>query len=320
MGLLADGVVPHGCRLTGGVSSDIWRVDVAGGPICAKRALSKLLVATDCWAPVARNKYEARWMRLAATIVPSAVPELLGQDEASGTLVMQYLPPDNYPVWKVELLEGRVSPEFAHAVAATLVQIHAKTAGDPAIATEFATDGIFHDIRLEPYLLAAARVHPDSADALHLLVETTTRNKCALVHGDISPKNILVGPSGPVFLDAECAWWGDPAFDLAFCLNHLLLKCLHAPGLSVLYLACFEALARTYLAGVVWESALELEKRSVHLLPGLLLARIDGKMPVEYVTDDVDKDRVRRFARAMLAEPVDKLEDFRRAWMADLDR
>ncbi len=54
----------------------------------------------------------------------------------------------------------------------------------------------------------------------------TLAAKIALVHGDVSPKKVPAGPRGPVFLDAECAWYGDPAFDLAFCLNHLLLKCL----------------------------------------------------------------------------------------------
>jgi Ser/Thr protein kinase RdoA (MazF antagonist) len=95
---------------------------------------------------------------------------------------------------------------------------------------EFATDAIFHAIRLEPYLLATARAHPDRAAALEKLAKTTARTKLTLVHGDVSPKNILIGPQGPVFIDAECAWFGDPAFDLAFCLNHLLLKCLWVPS------------------------------------------------------------------------------------------
>ncbi len=85
------------------------------------------------------------------------------------------------------------------------------------------------------------------------LVRVTGATKLALVHGDVSPKNILCGPRGPVFLDAECAWYGDPAFDLAFCLNHMLLKCLWRPQWSARYLACFDALAAAYLAGVTWE-------------------------------------------------------------------
>ena len=121
--------------------------------------------------------------------------------------------------------------------------IHAKTAADPAVAAEFPTDAIFYDIRLEPYLVATARAHPDLAERLLALVAATQANKKALVHGDVSPKNILCGPHGPVFLDAECAWWGDPAFDLAFCLNHLLLKCLWTPRARDGFLHCFDALA-----------------------------------------------------------------------------
>lgn len=97
------------------------------------------------------------------------------------------------------------------------------------IRAGFATDHIFYPIRLEPYLLATATVHPDCTDRLAFLARQTGATKRALVHGDVSPKNILLGPRGPVFLHAECAWYGDPAFDLAFCLNHMLLKCLWRP-------------------------------------------------------------------------------------------
>ena len=112
----------------------------------------------------------------------------------------------------------------------------------------------------------------------------TLTTKRALVHGDISPKNILHGPDGPVFLDAECAWFGDPAFDLAFCLNHLLLKGAREGADRTRYIAAFSALAGAYLAGVDWESASAIEARAAALLPALFLARVDGKSPVEYLT------------------------------------
>ena len=115
------------------------------------------------------------------------------------------------------------------------------------MAQRFANDHIFHPIRLEPYLLATAARHPDCAARLRQLVEITARTKLALVHGDLSPKNILVAAHGPILLDAECAWYGDPAFDLAFCLNHMLLKCLWRPQWREQYLACYDALASTYL-------------------------------------------------------------------------
>ena len=199
-------------------------------------------------------------------------------------------------------------------MASRLAAIHAGTADRPDVAAQFPSDRIFHAIRLEPYLETAARTHPEVAASLTGIVETTAATRRALVHGDVSPKNILLGPRGPVFLDAECAWYGDPAFDLAFCLNHLLLKCLWNPGAAPRFLACFQVLVRAYLAGVSWEEPAALERRAAPLLAGLFLARIDGKSPVEYVTAEADKDRVRRVARTLLAVPPDDLEAVRAAW------
>ncbi len=318
MRLLAPGISTTGERLTGGVSSDIWRIDLPGGPICVKRALEKLRVAADWHAPVERNRYEARWMQRANAAAPGAAPTLLGLDEQSGTLAMQFLSPDDHPLWKVQLRDGDADPAFAAQVASNLARIHAATAADPTVAADFPTDQIFYDIRLEPYLVATARAHPDLASQFANLVATTQANKRALVHGDVSPKNILRGPAGPVFLDAECAWWGDPAFDLAFCLNHLLLKCVWTPSATAGFLACFDALATVYRAHITWEPPAELEARAAHLLPGLFLARVDGKSPVEYITAEADKARVRRTGRALLANRVDQLGGVRMAWTQEL--
>ena len=318
MDLLTPGADAHGERLTGGVSSDIWRIDLAAGPICIKRALAKLRVAADWQAPVERNRYEARWMQRANAAVPGSAPRLLGLDEASGALAMQFLPPADYPLWKTQLRDGEADLAFAALVAGTLARIHAATAADPSAAADFPTDRIFHDIRLEPYLVATARAHPDLAQPLHDLVTVTQANKRALVHGDVSPKNILRGPDGPVFLDAECAWWGDPAFDLAFCLNHLLLKCLWTPSATAGFLACFDALAASYITRIAWEAPHALEARAARLLPGLFLARVDGKSPVEYITTEHDRNQVRRTARALLAHPVEALGEVRQAWTKEL--
>jgi hypothetical protein len=121
-----------------------------------------------------------------------------------------------------------------------------------------------------------------------------------------------------VFLDAECAWYGDPAFDLAFCLNHLLLKCLWRPQWQAGYLAAFDALAGAYLQSVAWEPAADIEARAAHLLPGLFLGRVDGKSPVEYIEADADRERVRRVARELLLRPVATLGAVREAWRLEL--
>jgi aminoglycoside phosphotransferase (APT) family kinase protein len=317
-GLLDFGAEPDGEPLSGGVSSDIWLVRTTGGPVCVKRALARLKVKADWRAPVERSGYEAAWMRLAASIVPGAVPAVLFEDRAAGAIVMPYLDPGRYRLWKAALRDGEAEPAFAGTVGDRLGRIHAATAGREDIAARFATDAIFHDIRLEPYLLATAAAHPGLAGTLRRIARRTATTKRALVHGDVSPKNILVGLDGPVFLDAECAWYGDPAFDLAFCLNHLLLKCLWTPMAAPALLACFDALAAAHLGHVAWEPRAELEARAAALLPGLFLARIDGKSPVEYVTALADKERVRRVASALLIAPAESLAPLREAWAVEL--
>jgi fructosamine-3-kinase len=320
MGLLGEHAEPQGRPLAGGVSSDIWLVALPSGPACVKRALPRLKVAAEWQAPVARNLYEARWMRRASAAVPGCAPALLGQDPASFTLVMEYLPPGTHRLWKSELHAGRASPAFAATVGRNLARIHGATAADPSVAPDFPTDDIFFAIRLEPYLLATAARHPDFSDVLRDLVTVTLANRHALVHGDVSPKNILVGPDGPVFLDAECAWWGDPAFDLAFVLNHLLLKCLWTPAAAEGFLACYAELAAAYLAHVTWEAPGAVRQRAARLLPGLLLARVDGKSPVEYITGETGRARVRRVGRALLAAPPAGLDDIAMAWREELQR
>jgi 5-methylthioribose kinase len=308
----------RGQPLTGGVSSDIWRIDTAAGPICAKRALSKLRVAADWQAPITRNRYEARWMQVAAAAVPGAAPRVLGQHPRLGVLAMDYLP--RHALWKQQLRDGDARLDTAHAVGRALARIHAHAAARPALAADFDSQAIFFDIRLEPYLLATAERHPDLAPQLQALVRDTQAQVITLVHGDVSPKNILVDGQAPVFLDAECAVWGDPAFDLAFCLNHLLLKCLWTPAATQAFLACFDALATAYLQGVDWEPAEVLQRRAARLLPGLLLARVDGKSPVEYLTQEMQRQLVRGIARALLQQPVGRLGEVAQAWRQGLRR
>jgi len=283
-------------QLNGGVSSDIWRIDFEDHSICAKRALAKLKVAADWHAPLSRNAYEYAWYEVMSPLFPQAVPRMLGRDEASGMFFMSYLDADTHPVWKAQLLQGHISPRFAKQVGQTLGHMHAATAHNAKLAQRFQSDAEFHALRLDPYLLVTAQRHPALAPRLHALYQQTANAHMALVHGDISPKNILMGPQGPVFLDAECAWYGDPAFDVAFCLNHLLLKAVHMPQHQALLADSFTQLSQAYLNQVNWEPVAVFEQRAAQLLPALLLARVDGKSPVEYLTSTHTQDQVRHIA------------------------
>ena len=291
-GLAGPSEIPRVRALSGGVSSDIWRADLARGPVCLKRALPRLRVERLWEAPVERNRYERLWLETARRAVPGSAPRVLASDDAAGLFAMECL---DLPLWKEELRQGRADRAFAAKVGAALAGIHAATAGREDIARAFATDGIFYAIRLEPYLAATGEVHPDLQNQMENLIKRTSETRIALVHGDVSPKNILVGREGPVFLDAECAWYGDPAFDLAFCLNHLLLKSVWVPSAKDALFECFDSLAETYLVKFCPGN---LQERAASLLPALLLARVDGKSPVEYL-DEGQRSFVRDTARSM---------------------
>lgn len=304
--------------LTGGVSSDIWRVDLPGRSLCVKRALSKLKVSADWEAPVSRNAYEWAWIQFAAQHCPDNVPRPLAHDQQAGVFAMSFLPPNEHPVWKQQLMAGEVAIETARAVGQLLGRLHAASADSSALAEAFDAGDNFHALRLDPYLVATAARHPALASRLQHLAQRTASIRTALVHGDVSPKNILVGPRGPVLLDAECAWYGDPAFDLAFCLNHLLLKCLVRPEQRGALIASFKALTEAYFDEADWELRSSLEARAAELLPALLLARVDGKSPVEYLTEDRQHAQVRAVAIPLLQAPVERLCLVAEAWQAEI--
>jgi aminoglycoside phosphotransferase (APT) family kinase protein len=286
-------------RLSGGVSCDVYRAELPGRTVCIKRALPKLRVKADWRAPAERSSSEVAWLKLAVSIAPGHVPAVLGEDRSRNLFAMEFFPPERFPVWKARLAAGDIDVKFAGDVGATIGRIHAATAGRADIAQAFANDAQFRALRLDPFLLYVAEKHDDIEGELRAMVQCVAGARIALMHGDVSPKNILAGPDGPIFLDAETTCYGDPAFDLAFCLNHLLLKCVWHPEWIDDYVQSFAALKDAYLAQVDWEALRELEARAARLLPALTLARIDGKSPVEYL-NDAQRYRVRAEAIRLL--------------------
>ena len=304
--------------LTGGVSSDIWKVSADGRVYCVKRALSKLKVAADWFAPVERNRFEVAWYRIANRIIPGSAPRILAHDDEAMLFAMDYLDPQTHKLWKTELRDGHADVKQAARAGSILGRIHSQAANDDAVKAQFPRTDIFQAIRLEPYPEATAARHTDLRKQLLALSRRTAEIALTMIHGDVSPKNIVLGPKGPVFLDAECACIGDPAFDIAFCLNHFLLKCLWTPSAEHDFIACFDAMASSYINAVDWENNGILEQRAATLLPALFLARIDGKSPVEYIKEDRDQDKVRRCARALLFNPPSRLIHVADAWQKEL--
>ena len=163
MSLLKAGEPARLTPLTGGVSSDISLVEAGGRRFCVKRALPRLKVAALWEAPVERNAAEAAYMRAVAGWAPHAVPRILGEDAKAGWFAMDYLAPEDHLLWKTQLLAGIVEVDFAAAVGRDIAIIHARSAADPNIPAAFANDDTFEAIRIEPYLRATGRAHPELA-------------------------------------------------------------------------------------------------------------------------------------------------------------
>ncbi len=302
LGLATAEVVTSVTPLTGGVASDIARVVVGGHSYCAKFALARLRVAQDWHAPVHRSRAEYAWLSRAGGIVAGVAPTVVGYSESlQGFLMEDITGPDVY-LWKTAMLTGTSTGGEAASVAAALVKIHAAGAAPDFDRSPFRNAADFRAIRTDPYLRATADHHPDLASQLCALADAIDSASTTLVHGDVSPKNILIRRGAPVLLDAECATMGDPAFDVAFCINHLALKAAHLPANRAPLLAAIGDFWASYRQGITWEDAADLEARIAALQPALMLARIDGKSPVEYLSDST-RQQVRASAGALVASP-----------------
>ena len=301
-GLRGAGLVGEGDvvlePLTGGVSCDVWKVETPSGPIVVKRPLEQLRVAAEWHAPIERGQSEVRWLRRARGVDAHMAPEVLAELPGNG-FAMRFLP--DCPVWKDELMAGRVDVDFAAAVGRGVAAVHAATANNSADRDAFPNDAMFRALRVDPFLIYVAEHDAELAPVLRALADDLSSRKIALVHGDVSPKNILVSSDGPVFLDAECAVYGDPAFDVAFCTTHLLLKAVWSGDARLNEAAA--ALVAAYRSAVDWEDVDGLLLRAGKLTAALLLARVEGKSPAPYLTDPEHKRIVRDQARTLIVAP-----------------
>ena len=302
LGLMSGGDTFTVEPLSGGVASDIAKVSVKGVSYCVKFALAKLRVKADWFAPVERNLAEYRWLQTVAEIAPEAAVRLYGHSTRDHGFVMEYLSsPDSY-LFKTALLAGQGKACDASAVGDLLGRVHAFSASPDFDRGPFRNSDDFHAIRIEPYLVHTSRVHPALKPAMDAVADQLYAAGEVLIHGDVSPKNIIIHDGRPYMLDAECATMGDPCFDAAFCLNHFILKSLHVRPRSKDYLEFCTGFWKSYSRSVGWEPLDGLEARVARLLPMLMLGRVDGKSPVEYLSDD-NRDLVRRLATNLVLDP-----------------
>jgi len=210
--------------------------------------------------------------------------------------------------------------EDAARAAKLMATIHSASWGDSEVQAGFQTWPNFFALRVEPYLLTTGSRHPKLRSWFEEEAGRLSRTGLALVHGDFSPKNILIHRERLVLLDCEAAWFGDPAFDAAFLLNHLFLKALHQPAGREDYLRLAGVGWAEYGAGLADRFDERLRSRIGKLLLMLMLARIDGKSPVEYIVEERKREFVRDFVGRMLPAGAWAMEEISDQWRGSLTK
>lgn len=295
----------------GGVSSDVYLVGEGDGQFVVKQVLEKLRVRDDWHADTARLQSEIDFLRLAGQYVPGAFPCLLAV--GAGYFVMEYMD-ERYRNWKSMLMAGEFDTPVAARAGEILGSVHRFSSHSAEVERMFPNHHLFQQLRIEPYLMTTATRTPALRERIEReALRLGSTHEC-LIHGDYSPKNMLVGEGRVVVLDCETASYGDPAFDLAFLLTHLLLKGLyHSPNTGPAE-QCARATVQAYFAalGADEQRAAELGGRTARLLQMILLARVDGKSPAEYLTTEHGRFIRAHIYRSLLE--VQSLDDVIEQW------
>lgn len=305
-GLLPDG--GGGALVTalgGGVSSVVLLVEAGSYRVVVKRPRRRLLVADEWLASPERAFIEAAALDLARATTPAAVPALIDLDPESCTMTMAAAPASWRP-WKELLLEGVVDLSVAQRLGALLGTWHRVGTQDRAKLTGLTDLEVFTQLRVDPFYRTIATRHPDMAEQVAMAAgPLIDGSHSCFVHGDFSPKNVLVGDDGLWVIDFEVAHAGNPVFDLAFLVAHLLLKSVHRPVGAEPYRRCAARFLECYrgAAGAMLVPADE----SLGLQVGcVVLARVDGKSQAEYLTT-MEREQAWRIGVRLVREPVHPL-------------
>jgi 5-methylthioribose kinase len=247
---------------------------------------SRIFVERDC-------------IEVLADLLPGVAPTVVFVDEPRFVLAISTLPPGGI-VWKDAHMAGSLDARRTRAAAQLLGRLQRATVGDARLAARFDNLMPLTEGRIDPYHRTAAAANPDLADRIEAEVQRLLASRSVLVHGDFSPKNLIAYGETMMMLDFEVAHWGDPAFDPAFLISHLVLGSCHHENLTGAFVDEAVRFWHTYRATAGTASA--DDAAVVTELACLLLARIDGKSPIEYLKAENKRDAVRRYARTILLD------------------
>lgn len=306
-GILGDGPI-EAEPLGGGVSNVVIAVSDGHRRVVVKQALAKLRVADDWYASPGRAMAEAEALDVVERLTPGLAPRVLDRDPGRHVLTIERAPA-GWRDWKGVLFDGAADPEVAHRLGHLLASWHCGTM-DLDLPASLQETGHFEQLRLSPYYRTVAAKAPELGERLRGLAQQLSVRRTCLVHGDFSPKNVLVGDQGLWVIDLEVAHRGDPAFDVAFMLCHLVLKSVHLSAKRGEIDMCAAAFVDAYESRAGSRLGRPAEDVFSHVAC-LLLARVKGKSPAEYLVP-VEQAQVWRLGVKMLSTPPANLDEMLR--------
>ena len=296
-------------RLEGGVSSEVYYVKTNKKEYCIKRSLKKLLVKKEWIANTNRIKFEYLWLKHCRSILKKNIPETFEFNSRKKYIVMQYLDTSDYKTLKELFFDKIVNIKTIKLISKHLYKIHANSNNVKTKNIFKGNNKNFYDLRLDPYFNEIGRVYPRYKEYIEHLNKNYLKNSNTLVHGDFSPKNILIGKNKIIYLDAECCNFGDPVFDLVFFTNHLLIKSIYFKNKSQEFIKSYMMFYKEYLNNLSPKEHKLYVERIIKMTPVMLLARIDGKSPVEYINSKKIKNTIRNKSFLLLDNKINSLND-----------
>ena len=291
-----------------GASSTIIMIIRETEKLVLKQALRRLKVKKEITAPLDRNLREQDCIDLMNSFLePGIIPEIRFRDRDNCLFVMTSAP-DEAIQWKKMLLEGQVDLSIGVKIGQILAKIHNHTANNKKIYEQFKDNSIYILGRIDPCYREIQKAIPELREAMRKIIDGTVTRQEALCTEDFNPKNTLVKDRKFMLVDHEGAHYGDPSFDVGQFIAHIFLKSIHNWEIKDAYFDLVQSFWNGYCDEIsVWSSK-AFEPMVVKHTMAMMLGRVVGKLPVEYLVEE-DKVVVKNVTKEGILGSVSCIQD-----------